>query len=69
MLQQEAILNHLKRNKRTGITSMEAIEKYGCTRLSAVIVALKKKGNDIRTVRENVPTRYGSVSIARYYLK
>ena len=70
MLQQEAVLAYLKKNKRTGLTSMDAIEKFGCTRLSAVIFNLKRKGNDIRTVRESVPTRYGrSVSIARYFLK
>lgn len=68
MKQQEMILKHLKTHKR-GITSKDAIEKYGCTRLSGVIFSLKRKGHNIRSVRESVPTRYGSASIARYFLE
>lgn len=66
--QQDMILKHLKTRKK-GITSKEAIEKYGCTRLSAVINALRKKGHKISVWRENVPTRYGNTSIAHYVLE
>lgn len=65
MNQQNTILHHLKHHKM-GITSKEAIEQYGCTRLSAVIKALERKGHHIVHTRETVPTRYGSASIARY---
>lgn len=68
MKQQEQILKHLKTHRR-GITSMDAIERYGCTRLSSVIFQLKRKGYKITSVRENVPTRYGSASISRYVLE
>lgn len=56
-----------------GITSIQAINMFGATRLSGVIYALKRKldnGEYIETVRENVKTRYGNTaSIARYKLK
>lgn len=68
MKQQEMILRHLKSHKR-GITSRDAIEKYGCTRLSGVIFQLKKKGYNISSEREYVATRYGHASIARYFLE
>ena len=69
MTQKDTILHHLKRYKRSGLTSKEAIDRYGCTRLSAVIRTLRDEGNDIRSVREAVVGRYGTVSIARYYIK
>jgi len=68
MNQQNTILRHLQTHK-SGITSKDAIERYGCTRLSAVIKALEKKGHEISHVRETVPTRYGSVSIMRYFME
>ena len=67
MNQQDYILQHLKTHKK-GITSIEAIERYGCTRLSAVVSHLRHKGNNIVSVREPVKTRYGKVSIARYFM-
>lgn len=44
------------------ITSLEAIELYGATRLSAIIYNLRKRGMDIDT--EDVPfvDRFGSTS-------
>ena len=68
MKQQDLILKYLKTHKR-GITSKDAIELFGCTRLSGVIFKLKKKGYKIASVRENVPTRYGHASIAHYILE
>lgn len=68
MKQQELILKHLKSHKR-GLTSKDAIERYGCTRLSGVIFQLKRKGYKISSIREYVPTRYGHASIARYFLE
>lgn len=66
--QRNTILKYLQTHKK-GITSKEAIEKFGCTRLAAVVAALKSKGNEIKDVRETVPTRYGNTSIKRYFME
>ena len=56
------IKNHLV--EFGNITSMEAFNLYGCTRLSSVIFKLRKRGMDIKTVecygrnRYNNATRY-----------
>ena len=65
MTQIEVIINHLKTHEN-GITSKYAINNYGCTRLSAVIKAIEKKGYVIKHERETVKSRYGKVSITRY---
>jgi hypothetical protein len=50
------------------ITSWEAIERFGATRLSAIIFNLKDKYN-IKTTREEFVDRYGNKShYARYTL-
>ncbi len=68
LTQKELIKNHLKANKN-GITSMEAIEKYGATRLSGIIYDLKHRDNlNIITERITVQTIYGTTQIARYKL-
>lgn len=68
--QKLAILNYLKTHKK-GITSKEAFEKFGATRLSGIIFVLThKNGYKINAVYESVPTRYGrSARIARYILE
>ena len=43
----DMILNHLQTQKK--ITSWEAIQNYGVTRLAAVIHQLKMYGHDIST--------------------
>lgn len=58
-----AVLNYLKRTKN-GITSLEAIEMFGATRLSAIIFALKDKGYIIKDTTEECCDRYGNT--ARY---
>lgn len=68
MTQKELIKKHLEENK-DGITSMEAINKYGATRLSGIIWNLKHKDNlNIVSELENVKTKYGTTTIARYKL-
>ena len=42
------------------ITSWEAIEKFGATRLSAIIFNLRKKGYDISTINTDFIDRYGN---------
>ena len=61
------VLEHLQ--KYEGITSLEAIELYGATRLSAIIHSLRKRGYSIIT--EDLPfvDRFGSKShYAKYVL-
>ena len=53
----ERILRHL-RDYGT-ITSWEAIQEYGCTRLSHYIYLLKKDGHTITGVDEPFTNRYG----------
>lgn len=68
MTQEERILTHLQ--ARGSITSMEAFEKYGTTRLSAVIYKLRKHGIAIDSNDESAKNRYGKiVYYTRYTLK
>lgn len=56
----EKVLNHLEKYKT--ITSLEAIELYSATRLSAIIFNLRKRGYNIIT--EDLPfvDRFGTKS-------
>ncbi len=68
MTQNEMILKHLKTHK-TGITPQDAVEKYGCYRLSGRIHDLRRMGYDISTENETRKNRYGvPVTYARYKL-
>lgn len=51
------VLEHLK--KHGNITSMEAIEKYGNTRLASTINILRDMGYDITTVMCSGENRHG----------
>ena len=62
--QLEQILEHLKQGK--SITPIEALEQYGCFRLSAVILKLRKQGYDIVTHHDRNSSGIGSH--ARYEL-
>ena len=63
------ILHYLKTHK-SGITSMQAFELFGTTRLSGLIYMLRKYGYNIVTENVLVKTRYGNhVEIARYKLE
>lgn len=53
----QAVLNHLQNN--VGITSMEAFNLYGATRLSSIIFDLRKK-YDIENVWREEIDRYGN---------
>lgn len=66
--QKEAVLAHLK--EHGSITSLQAINLYGATRLSAIIFDLRHKGYEIRTETLDVKTRFGHASRpAKYILK
>lgn len=60
------VLNHLK--KHGSITSLEAIENYGATRLSAIIFSLRKKGYSIETVDVKGVDRYGNSMVYGKYV-
>lgn len=66
--QKAAVLAHLQNHG--SITSMEAIEKYGATRLSAIIYVLRHQGYDIVAETIRFRTRYGTnANVAKYTLK
>lgn len=68
MTQNERVLRHMR--DFGGITSMEAIKEYGCTRLSARISDLRHMGHKISAKRFTSRNRYGEkVSFCLYWLE
>ncbi len=64
--QKHEILYHLK--TENSITSWEAIQQYGATRLSGVIWGLRNEGYQIDSVDEEHKTKWGrNIKITRYY--
>lgn len=62
------ILQHLQ--QRGGITSVEAFELYGATRLSGIIYNLRQYGYDIISYDMKGKNRYGeTVYFVEYRLK
>lgn len=57
MNQTTAVLNHLQ--EHGSITSMEAIELYGATRLADIIFRLRNRGYFIKTIDCIGKTRFG----------
>ena len=56
----QVVLEHLKQYGT--ITSLEAIDKYGATRLSDIIYRLRKQGMNIETTDMPFTDRYGTKS-------
>lgn len=68
MTKTQAVLDWLQTH--ASISSMEAIENFGATRLSAIIFNLKRKGYNIETVMVEGRDRFGNpMRFARYYLR
>lgn len=68
MSQVTMVLSHLI--SKGSITSLEAINEYGATRLSDIIFRLRKQGYDIKTVMCAGKTRFGSAcTYAKYVLE
>lgn len=64
----KAILDYLKTHEY--LTSMQAWEMWGVTRLAGIIHQLRKGGYNIETVEVLTTTRFGEVTrYARYYLR
>lgn len=60
------ILDYLQKHK-SGITSMQAFEKFGETRLSGKIFNLRKNGYNIISEPKKVKTRYGASALISVY--
>lgn len=68
MTQNEMILEHLKQHE--SISSIEAYNLYGITRLSGRIYDLRKAGHTITNKSAKAVNRFGKiVSYDRYYLR
>lgn len=66
--QKNEILDYLQTH--SGITSKEAIEKFGCLRLAARISDLREDGHKILSARVTVPDHHGKTTqVARYSLE
>ncbi len=67
MTQNQIVLALLKAGKH--ITSMEAYEEYGITRLPSRICDLRKAGNNIGSINRTVINRLGHTSsFCEYFL-
>ena len=66
MTQEQKILKHLC--ERGGITSMEAFQMYGITRLSARICDLRRQGVQISNQRQKARNRGGEVVYFNRYV-
>lgn len=67
--QAAAVLHHLRRGD--GLTSTEALDLYGISRLAAVVHDLRRDGHAIRTERVQVKRTHGEgmANVARYWLE
>lgn len=66
--QEEKVLDYIKTNGQ--ITTLDAFNELGITRLSDKVFKLRNLGIEIKTTRKTVKNRYGSkVSIAIYTLE
>ena len=67
MSQTSEILNHLQTHG--SITSLEAINLYGATRLASIIYVLRQRGYNITTIICEGKTRYDrTCNFAKYVL-
>lgn len=65
MTQTLAILKYMQTHK--GITSMQAFEEFGATRLSGIIFRLRKQGYHIISVDHKTTNRFGGVVVYTEY--
>ena len=64
----EDVLEYLTKYNR-GLTQLECTQKFGNTRLSAIIFNLRKYGHKIDSIDEEHTTRYGKkTTVTRYKL-
>lgn len=60
------VKKYLETHKK-GLTSLEAIDLFGATRLSGIIFVLRKSGMNITTEEKLVSNRYGGLSRVACY--
>ncbi len=65
MTQKEKVLKYLQSGK--GLTTMQAINKWGITRLGSRIFELREDGHHITTNMKQVKTRDGDKTIVAEY--
>ena len=65
MTQKQVVLDHLLSGKE--LSSIQAINLYGITRLGAIILNLKKERYIIYSRREKVKNRFGHTSNPSIY--
>ena len=66
--QEKMVLDHLI--NKSGLTSLEAIQEYGITRISDRIYTLRKKGYNIESIPITARNRYNKiVRFVRYELQ
>lgn len=65
--QNKQILNDLLTGYR--ITQLEAIKRYGCSRLSGRIYDLRSDGFPIVDQWKEVKTRFGTKRVKEYFIK
>ena len=64
--QTDAVLWHLQ--NKGNITSWQAIQEYGITRLADKIFKLRQKGHDITSVPFKKTTRFGTTTTISEYI-
>lgn len=65
--QKSEVLKYMQTH--AGITSIQAIEKFGATRLSDIIFRLRKEGYEIETEQITKKNRYGhATTFVKYSL-
>lgn len=67
MTQKDAVKAYLE--MEGAITSKDAIERLGITRLADVIYQMKREGVEIETTTKTVQTRYGKTNVAVYRIQ
>ena len=66
MIQEQRVLEYMK--EHNGITSLEAFQHLGITRLSAKIFNLKKQGYLITSEMQQGENRYGETTHFKRYM-
>lgn len=69
MTQEDLVLNYLKKHKE-GMTSLQALERFGILQMPKRIFTLRKRGYNVKSTPKTVKNRYGKdVKIVVYTLE
>ena len=67
MTQKKEVLKYMQTHKK-GITSKEAWDKFGASRLADIIWKIKRDGYNVKKETIKVQTRRGYAHVARYFM-